>query len=67
MSENKKWRCPCCGNETFDEKVPGSYEVCKICGWEDDKAQYEDSDLAGGANAKSLREFRRDYAMKLRN
>ena len=66
MSESKKWRCPCCGNETFDEKVPGSYEVCKICGWEDDKAQYEDIDLAGGANEKSLRECRREYAMKLR-
>ena len=66
MDGNNKWRCPCCGNPVFEEKVPGSYEICSVCGWEDDKSQYEDIDLAGGANAKSLRESRRAYAMSLR-
>lgn len=30
--------CPCCGYLVFDEP-PGSYDICSVCGWEDDLSQ----------------------------
>ncbi|TPQ31601.1 MULTISPECIES: CPCC family cysteine-rich protein [Cupriavidus] len=46
--------CPCCGSFTLDEV--GVYEICTICGWEDDPVQSAAPDYAGGANSCSLRE-----------
>lgn len=46
------FRCPCCERDVIHD--PGSYEVCPICGWEDDPVQREDPDFAGGANQESL-------------
>jgi hypothetical protein len=34
--------------------TPGSYDVCKICFWEDDIVQLAFPDMAGGANNCSL-------------
>lgn len=34
----KLYTCPCCGYEVFT-KEPGSYEICSVCGWEDDSSQ----------------------------
>ena len=65
-TDNGKYMCPCCGHLTLSEKAPGSFEVCKVCGWEDDKAQYEDPELSGGANPLSLVDARRAYAAGLR-
>ncbi|WP_354681976.1 CPCC family cysteine-rich protein [Cupriavidus necator] len=45
---------PCCGGFTIDEL--GIYEICTVCGWEDDPVQSADPDYAGGANSCSLRE-----------
>ena len=46
--------CPVCGYLTFVEP-PGSYDVCEVCGWEDDALQLEfAASLAGGANAMTL-------------
>jgi hypothetical protein len=46
--------CPVCGYLTFNEP-PGSYDVCDVCGWEDDALQLEfATTLAGGANALTL-------------
>ncbi|MFD3443217.1 CPCC family cysteine-rich protein [Microbacteriaceae bacterium 4G12] len=45
--------CPCCGSLTLEE-APGSYEICGVCGWEDDHAQLRWPTLAGGADAVSL-------------
>ena len=46
--------CPVCGYLTFGEP-PGSYDVCEICGWEDDALQLEfATTLAGGANGITL-------------
>ena len=53
--------CPCCGMETLDEIPPGTYDICAVCGWEDDHAQYHDPDSAGGANEFSLREAQRTW------
>lgn len=54
--------CPCCGNLTLDEEPPGTYDICKACGWEDDNVQFHDPEYRGGANTQSLREARVNYA-----
>jgi Cysteine-rich CPCC len=38
---------------TFDEP-PGSYDICELCGWEDDHVQLAHPEMAGGANRISL-------------
>ena len=48
--------CPCCRMHLFEEK--GGYEICPVCGWEDDPVQRRDPDFAGGANKMSLNEAR---------
>lgn len=53
--------CPCCGFLTLDEQPPGTYEICGICGWEDDLVQFEDPDYRGGANDPSLNEWRQKF------
>jgi hypothetical protein len=45
--------CPACGFEVFDEP-PGSYDICPVCGWEDDGVQLRFPAMAGGANKDSL-------------
>ena len=54
------FKCPVCGKYTF-KNGPGSYEICPVCGWEDDKAQYHDPTLSGGANRLSLKEYKEQY------
>ena len=51
----KKYLCPCCKKYVFAEG-PGSYEICPVCSWEDDKVQAENPDYKGGANKMSLNE-----------
>lgn len=51
----KKYLCPCCKKYVFAEG-PGSYEICPVCSWEDDKIQAENPDYKGGANKQSLNE-----------
>jgi hypothetical protein len=48
--------CLCCGSRTIANR--GDYEVCGICGWEDDPAQAKDPDFRGGANKPSLNQAR---------
>ncbi len=57
----KKYICPCCGNYTLDEEPPGTYEICKICYWEDDDFQYKNPDYDGGANLLSLNKARENF------
>lgn len=54
------FKCPVCGKYTF-QSGPGSYEICPVCGWENDKAQYKDPNLKGGANKLSLKEYKERY------
>lgn len=57
----KKYRCPCCENFTLSEQPPGTYEICPVCGWEDDAVQFYDMDYAGGANEISLNQAKKRY------
>lgn len=50
----KKITCPVCGQYVFTEK----YDICDVCGWENDPIQNDDAEYAGGANVMSLREAR---------
>lgn len=54
--------CPCCGALSVDE--PGQYEVCAVCGWEDDPVQSADPSYGGGANAESLQAARVSWKQK---
>ncbi|MEO1243187.1 MAG: CPCC family cysteine-rich protein [Pseudomonadota bacterium] len=56
-----KRACPCCGCLTLREPDPGSFEICEVCFWEDDKAQYSNPDYRGGANGPSLNEAKKNY------
>ena len=51
--------CPSCGKDVFTEK--GMYEICIICGWEDDPIQSKRSDYVGGANKLSLNQYKEVY------
>ena len=51
-NHRKKLPCLCCGSHTIGER--GVFEVCPVCGWEDDPVQAGDPDFAGGANKQSL-------------
>jgi len=41
--------CPACGFQVLAEGY-GSYEICEICGWEDDSVQLANPTSGGGAN-----------------
>jgi hypothetical protein len=54
--------CPICGYDSFyKEDFPGSHDICIICGWEDDFAQFSHPDWAVGANKVSLNEYKVRY------
>lgn len=48
--------CPVCGKHQFE--YLNFYEICPVCGWEDDSLQREDPDFEGGANEMSLNQAR---------
>lgn len=60
MSESR-FACPCCGYLTIAEPPTGSYEICEVCGWEDDNVQAEDPAFRGGANKNSLNAVRASF------
>lgn len=56
-----KYTCPCCGYLTLDEEPPDTYEICKICFWENDGGQFRNLDYSGGANEVSLKQAQRNF------
>jgi len=48
--------CPSCGFLTVDEETYGTYNICEVCGWEDDQVQLANPCSSGGANSESLYE-----------
>jgi tRNA G26 N,N-dimethylase Trm1 len=65
MSKEKnkygKYKCHCCGYYTLRESRDNSFEICPVCGWEDDAVQSSDPLYRGGANDESLQEARANY------
>lgn len=59
MNEKSVFPCPCCGRLVFPE-LPGSYEICPVCFWEDDVSQLRFPRM-GGANHVSLIEAQKNY------
>lgn len=59
--DDAMYPCPCCGYLTMTFRDRGSFEICEVCGWEDDNVQFTDPDFTGGANKPSLREARQNY------
>jgi hypothetical protein len=57
--------CLCCGSKVLRER--GAFEICPVCGWEDDPAQSGDPNLAGGANAMSLNAARAAWQARARS
>jgi len=41
----------------------GAYEICRVCGWEDDPVQEAQPDYAGSANTASLLQARDNYRL----
>jgi hypothetical protein len=58
MERNNK-KCECCGFFTLPED--SIFEICPLCGWQDDGVQNDDPDYAGGANELSLNEYRSQW------
>ena len=51
--------CPVCGKTIFSSR--GSYEICSICGWEDETWCEEYPDEESTVNYCSLNEYKRRY------
>lgn len=58
-SSNHLRPCPCCGSRVIT--TLGAYEICNVCGWEDDPVQSADPDYAGGANELSLNQYKKEW------
>lgn len=56
-----RYECPCCRNFTLAKARIGLYQLCEVCGWEDDPEQLQDHNLRDGANVPSLSEARVNY------
>lgn len=56
LSETSNTLCPVCGRTHVAE-----YDICNICGWENDPVQASKPTLPGGANQMSLEEARKAY------
>ncbi|MFE6959649.1 CPCC family cysteine-rich protein [Streptomyces sp. NPDC057696] len=49
--------CPCCGHRVLGA-MPGSYEICPVCFWEDDGVQFRWPTMAAGTSARRPRTSR---------
>lgn len=47
--ETDKYPCPICGTLCLGEEE-GSYDICPVCGWEEDGYQKRHPDEQGGPN-----------------
>ena len=61
MSDNNEnWPCVVCGHYSFDGP-PETYDICSVCGWEDDSVQAKHPRMKGGANGGSIFDYQKDY------
>ena len=59
VQPGEPYLCPVCGKYTFEEA--DSFDICEVCGWEDDLIQLENPDDYIGANEMSLNNYRKAY------
>ena len=52
-------KCPVC--EKYDFRDENDFEICPLCGWENDGVQADDYDYWGGANEMSVNQAREAY------
>lgn len=52
-------KCPVCGEYEF--AMDDDFDVCDVCGWENDGLQTDDPDYRGGANSESLNEYKKAW------
>jgi hypothetical protein len=64
LREAPRYVCDCCGHRTLLN--PGYYEICVVCGWEDDRVDNNrrrgGPDARSGPNGISLSEARANFA-----
>ena len=58
MEQHNK-ACACCGFETLP--FDSIFEICPLCGWQDDDVQNDDPNYEGGANELSLNKYRAQW------
>lgn len=56
----QRHECPVCGKTVFWGEL-STYDICVICGWEDDRVMENGPDDDAGANEMSLNEYRAAY------
>jgi len=54
--------CPVCNMYDFEED--NDFDVCDVCGWENDGVQLDDPYYRGGANRCSLNEAKNAWAVR---
>lgn len=52
--------CPICGSKTLSEES-GSFDICHICGWEEDGLQPEYPDMLGPNEGWTFREAKKSW------
>jgi hypothetical protein len=63
LSAAPRYQCDCCGFKTLLN--PGCYEICDVCGWEDDRAdngrRLNGPDAPSGPNRVTLTQARANF------
>jgi hypothetical protein len=57
--EKSNKNCACCGSVSLPPDT--IFEICPICGWQDDGVQNDKPDYVGGANKMSLNQAKEAY------
>jgi len=58
-------KCPVCNGYEFEED--NDFDVCEMCGWENDGVQFDDPNYRGGANRLSLNEAKAEWVARTIN
>ncbi|MCX6182772.1 MAG: CPCC family cysteine-rich protein [Bacteroidetes bacterium] len=56
-----KYKCPCCGFYTLNDKAENTFQFCPVCYWEDDGVQFQEPNYQGGANSVSLMQAKENF------
>lgn len=56
MNSTETNKCPICGQTELRE-----FDICDVCGWENDLIQYNQPDYKGGANQMSVNQAKTTY------